>query len=520
MPPSPRPLGPFGLILLSLVGLSGCVYLFRTVDTEEIDPGRPPTTVEAPVKAHLQDGSVALFRTGATFTTDSIYGNAWQYGLNLNDSTRVTGLPLDSVAALETYRREYRTAESLVVSALASSATVVGTVGMAKALFGSCPTVYSKTDSLTLEAETFSNSIVPLFEMRDVNALSTQADSSGALTLEIRNEALETHYINHLELVEAPHAPTETALPTGDGRAWILGDLRTPEMSDKWGRDQTDVLSAADGRAYRTPEAALRAVDSTQLTEHIDVVLPAPVSDTAVVTLRLRNSLLNTLLLYDYMLADQGAEALNWLGNEMEVISTALELSDFYRRRMGLRVHRIAGGTPRQVGRVSNVGPIAWSREAVAVPVPPDADSLRLRLSFLPDAWRIDEVAVAHETRRIDPNRHELAAVRTPGHAPETALADLRAPDHSYWVTRPTDRFWATFEPGSAPDSMARTFFLAAQGYYTEWMRRSWLEGPPRTSSTGPFTLTDQDLVNAIQEWATRRPDFEAQFRASKLPVH
>ena len=255
MPPLPRPLGPFGLLLLAPFGLSGCVYLFRTVNTEEIDPGRPPTTVEAPVKAHLQDGSVALFRTGATFTADSIYGNAWQYGLNLNNSTRVTGLPLDSVAALETYRREYRTAESLVVSALASSAAVVGTVGLAKALFGSCPTVYSKTDSLTLEAETFSNSI-PLFEMRDVNALSAQADSGGALAFEIRNEALETHYINHLELVEAPHAPTETALPTGDGRAWILGDLRTPQMSDKWGRDQTDVLPR--GRRPDLPHARSR----------------------------------------------------------------------------------------------------------------------------------------------------------------------------------------------------------------------------------------------------------------------
>lgn len=193
------------------------MYLFRTVDTKEIEPDRSPTTVEAPVKAHLQNGSVALFRTGATFTADSIYGDAWQYGLNLNESTRVTGLSLDSVAALETYRREYRTAESLVVSALASSAAVVGTVGLAKALFGSCPTVYPTTDSLTREAETFSNSIVPLFEMRDVDALSAQADANGALTLEIRNEALETHYINYLELVEALHAPTETALPTGDG---------------------------------------------------------------------------------------------------------------------------------------------------------------------------------------------------------------------------------------------------------------------------------------------------------------
>ena len=50
-----------------------------------------------------------------------------------------------------------------------------------------------------LQAELFSNSIAPLFEMRDRDVLPDAAlRADGSLRLEIRNEALETHYIDHL----------------------------------------------------------------------------------------------------------------------------------------------------------------------------------------------------------------------------------------------------------------------------------------------------------------------------------
>jgi hypothetical protein len=508
------------VLCATLVGVSGCITIFYDVETDEVDPAKSPEQVSTPVKAHLSDGSIALFRDGATFTGDSIRGDGWQYGLMLDDSTRVDGLALDSIVALEAYRESVRPTPSLLVSTVATAGAALGTAMLAMAAFGSCPTVYSQGDSLTLEAESFSNSIVPLFEMRDVDALAATADADGALTLEIRNEALETHYINHLELSEVQHAPDETAIPAAQGRAWIVGDLRMPPwMHDQSGRDVAAVLAEADGNAYRTPAALLEAVDTTRFTDHIDLALPAPPTDTVVVVLRLRNSLLNTLLLYDYMLAGQGARSLEWLGKDLNVISTAIELGDFYRRRMGLRVQVQSRSGYQTVGRVRDVGPVAWSREAVPVPVPVGVDSLRLRLSFVADAWRIDRVAVAHRARPAVPDQHPLAAVRTPGHAPDSAMARLGAPDHDYWITLPTDRFWATFQPGSKPLGTERTFFLAAQGYYTEWIRRNWLDAPLHIGPSGRFQMDDGILAEAIRAWRVHRPAFEAEFEASKLPV-
>ena len=60
-----------------------------------------------------------------------------------------------------------------------------------------------------LEAEAFSYSIAPMFESRDVDRLAVGVDDQGEVRLEVRNEALETHYINHFELIEVGHASHE-----------------------------------------------------------------------------------------------------------------------------------------------------------------------------------------------------------------------------------------------------------------------------------------------------------------------
>jgi hypothetical protein len=518
-------------LLAALTAVSGCVLLIRGGEVEPVDPAAPPVSVAAPLRAHLVDGSVAVFRQGGTFADDTVRGAGVRYGLALEDSTAVRRLPLDSVVAMETYRESVRPGASVAASALGTVLGTVGTAALAVAAFGSCPTVYSAygpaaPDSLVLEAESFSNSIAPLLEIRDVDALRAQPDASGALTLEIRNEALETHYINHLELVEVGHAPGERALPTGDGRAWVVGETRRPSTAvDEAGRDLTAVLGVADGRAYRTPSARLRdrlsasTAPEDALSEHLDLTFPPPETDSVAVLLRLRNSLLNTVLFYEYMLAAQGPHALDWLGHDMDMITSVMALSDFYARRMGLRVQVHAATGYQTVGRVREVGPIAWSPEAIPVPVPPGRDSLRIRLSFVPDAWRIDQVALADRVRRSDVRRHPVSTVRldaqdaAPSDAARTRLA---RPDHDYWVTRPTDRFWATFDPGPDADGTARSFFLAAQGYYTEWIRREWLRTSPREQG---LAVSDDTLVDALRRWQRSRPDWEARFHASKLPV-
>jgi hypothetical protein len=260
----------------------------------------------------------------------------------------------------------------------------------------------------------------------------------------------------------------------------------------------------------------LDALAEDDLRDHIDLTLPRPATDTVAVALNLRNSLLNTVLFYEYMLDAQGMRAIDWMARELNSLSAAVQLGDFYARHMGLQVHVWDDTAYTQVDKVGEVGPIAWDEAAVLVPVPSAGDSLRVRLSFIADAWRIDEVRVATTFEHTMPVHHPLARLRTTADPlPPEALDQLRIPDTDYTVTLPGQRFWAEFDVPPAREA-SRTFFVAAQGYYTEWMRRHWVEGDQPTAS---FTLDEALLYDAIQHWRTVQPTYEARFDQTKIPV-
>jgi hypothetical protein len=283
--------------------------------------------------------------------------------------------------------------------------------------------------------------------------------------------------------------------------------------TDRSGRDVRAVLAAHDGDTYDTPYALLASVNESDFGDFIDLVFPAPVGvDSAALLLRLRNSLLTTILLYDVMLGSQGALALDWLGAELEQVGGALELGQWYNRTMGLRVAVFDGGDYRAVGRLGDSGPIAWKDVAFIVPVL-TPDSVRVRLSFVADAWRIDRVGLA-DYERPQIRTVPVARVNTSESADEAgARAALLHSDEQYLETTPGQRFWMHFETSGAADA---TYLLASQGYYTEWVRPSWIR-----AATEPmrFRPTDAVTVEAIARWRDRRAAFEQQFYETRIPV-
>src|SRR4029078_7868450 len=90
----------------------------------------------------------------------------------------------------------------------------IATIVLLKAIFGSCPTVYADTGTgAELQAEGFSYAIAPLLENRDVDPLHVRVDADDKIRLELRNEALETHFINHIELLAVRHAKDAVVIP-------------------------------------------------------------------------------------------------------------------------------------------------------------------------------------------------------------------------------------------------------------------------------------------------------------------
>ena len=509
------------VVLPLALALSAC-FMYRNVQVESLE--RPATTVDSvtvatPVKAHLVDGSTVVFPDGVRVAGGTVWGAGTRYGLALRDSAAVTRLALDSVVGMESFRDRDEPVKTIVVSTLATGAAALAAAALAVAIFGSCPTYYADSaGSYLLEGEGFSYSIAPLFEARDVDRLRIHVAPDGALRLEVRNEALETHYLNHLELLEVQHAAGETALGDESNRILIVENAAAPTRAvDRGGRDVRRYVAAADGKVYRSDPRVLARARIDDLEDWIDLTIPTPLgADSIAIVLRLRNSLLSTILLYDIMLGDPGARSLDWVGRDLQQVGPAVELAQWYQRRMGLNIAVGDGRGYRVVAHVKDTGPIAWKDVAVVVPVL-ERGSVRIRLRFPVDNWRIDRIAVAGRFHRALPRVLPLADIRDAGgQADTTALRSLAAADANYLETTPGQRFGAVFRPDPPAAAGERTFFLVSQGYYTEWVRRAW-RAAPRAART--FVPSDSALAEAVARWRVAQDSLEARFMATRVPV-
>jgi hypothetical protein len=501
-----------------LLIVSACINVYQNVRARPLDT-HASVTVSTPVKAHLVDGSTVVFDSGAVVGGDSVRGEGWRYGLTLRDSTRVAVIPLDSVAGMETFEGTQNAAQGLVVSLVATAATALAAGLLAIAIWGSCPTFYADSaGTALLQAEGFSYSIAPIFESRDVDRLRISQAADGSLRLEVRNEALETHYLNHLELLEVTHGVSEIALVDELNRLVVVADEHPfTRATARQGRDVSAVLRGHDGVLYRTDAGIMDRGGIGDLDDWIEVAAPAPPgADSVVIVLRLRNSLLNTTLLYDVMLGDPGARSLDWVGRDLKQVGPALEVAQWYQQRMGMHIAVSDGRDYRTVAHLRDTGPIAWKDVAVVVPVL-TRDTIRVRLSFPMDNWRIDRVAVAGSVRRVTPAVVRLVAVNTGASGQDTiALATLRDADGRYLQTSPGQSFTAVFHPSQTGPAGGQTFFLASQGYYTEWVRRSWLRSP-RADRT--FVPSDTALARALERWRMSQDSLETLFAATRIPV-
>jgi hypothetical protein len=349
-----------------------------------------------------------------------------------------------------------------------------------------------------------------------VDRLRTTVRPDGTVQLEVRNEALETHFINHLELLDVQHAAHETVLPDASGRPVAVGTLRPALRAvDASGQDLLATLAAADGLVTRQDGSGASHGTET-LDHHLDLEVPVPEgADSIALVLRLRNSLLNTVLLYDVMLGAQGLKSLEWQATTLREIGPALELAQWYSRTMGLRVFEVTAEGQRKVAELRDTGPIAFKDVALVIPAG-SAPTMRLRIEHVVDNWRIDRLAVAPVRRPAVQALPLHAIVDAVGAADSAMHAVLRTPDRSYLTTGPGHRFTAVWRPAPLTGDTVRTFLLASQGYYSEWSRRDWLAAP---TDTAPFRPDRNAIVTALTRWRGAQDSLERRFLDSRLPV-
>lgn len=504
---------------LLFLGPSSCVLIYQTGEVEETEKAElRPGSVAVPMKAFLLNGDVVVYADGADISPDAIFGPGLRYPLNRKSSVSVEVIPLDSVVGIEAFRTQVNSPGTILLTTLGSGAALIGVTALAKAIFGSCPTFYTSPEAgATLQAESFSYSIAAELERQDLDRVSLRPDPDGLLRLELRNEALETHYINHLGLVAVEHAPDVQVLPEAMGGVVAVRDPIPPgEARDRDGRSVLREVLATDGLVFTSTETRIAAATSQDSRDFLELTFDRPAAKEAVLALNLRNSLLNTVLYYDLMLSATGVRALNWWGGNRENIEEGIEMAHWYVDYLGLRVevHGEEGWEP--VARVLGIGPIAWKDLGVRIPVPADGP-VRIRLSFLPDDWRIEEVALAAEVQPI--NTREIPVhgiVPRRGEDAPGALQSLASGDQSYLVTYPGTSAMLEFLPAEPEGDNAITYLLASQGYYIEWMRPAWI----RTAWEGTLFQPGHGAVETLMaRWLEKKPTMEEAFFGSRIPV-
>lgn len=505
--------------VVGLLLVAACVPVWQGVEVDSVDTagGAVVRDFSTPARAYLSDGSIVVLPEGGRVGSGVLMAEGQRFDLTLSDTTDFHSVTTDSVIGLEVFRTDQLMEGVTVLATLASiGAGALAAAGLSVAIFGSCPTVYAEVGGeTTLQMEAFSYSIAPLFESRDVAGLDILPDSSGVLRLEVRNEALETHYINHVELLEVTHGADETAVPDPNGRPMVVGQRRPPLMAhDRAGRDVLSALRTKDGDAHRSSPRRLAAANLEDLTDRVDVVVPTPGHEESVaLVLDLKNTLMNSVLFYDIMLARSGPAALDWLGSDLDRIGSALEMGSWYQERMGLRVLVWEDEGWREVDHVGDVGPIAWKE--LAVEIPTTGSETRVRLEFVTDSWFIDRVQVASNPRR--PSIRRIPVSRVLAHDGTPLEADRRAleePDDSYFTTLPANHFQLEFDVGSPVEEVEPTYLLAAQGYYVEWIRGTWLD---EANTRAAFDPDDRAVLEALHRWNEVMDEFERDFHASRI---
>jgi hypothetical protein len=505
---------------VALLGLTlaACVVVSTRTGPFALGRDHPEGFVRSPVKAHVLDGSTIVFADGAFIEQGRVRGRGIRVSPLLEQGMPAEHvISLDSVAGMEVYERRMN-ARTLVYAPVTAAASVVGAAALMAVIFGSCPTVYADSAGQpTLQAESFSYSIAPLLEKRDVDRLHVVADAGGIIRLNVRNEAAETHYTDQLALVEVRHAAGETVYPAAKRGPVAMRDMSQPlRATDAAGRDVARIIASADGNAFVSDDGILaRAVDGGAPNDYIELAIPRPAGrDSIAIALTARSSLLSTVAFYDHMLARPGVHALQWLGTDLKKITSAAQLARWYAQHMGMRVQVRDGSGWSTAVRLMDFGPAAWRR--IAVVVPARGDTVRVRLDFVADGYRIDEVRTSWDFRDAEERDVVLARVTDMrGTVLDSAGAVLRKVDDRRLEVRPGQQYLAHFEPGRAAPG-TRTYFLAAHGYYTEWVRGSWLKSA--TDSTA-FKPNERTLRSILRQWQEGRDSMEVHFFAKRVPV-
>lgn len=465
------------------------------------------------LKAHLRDGHVMILSRWAVDTVGgAVVGDGERLDVNRRSVRAGTQtIALDSVALFETnVVKNHSSIGALGVVTGISAAITAACLSNPKSCFGSCPTFYVGDErGRRVAAEGFSASVAPALEATDVDALYHARPAGRRLEIRMTNEALETHVVRFVRLLAAPRADSGRVFATQSREFWQARDIAPPTRCRGAEGDCLSVLRDVDDvERFSTTDSLDLAARET-----IELEFASVPTDSGGLVIASRQTLLSTYVLYQ-ALAYMGRSAGAWLA--------ALQRGDARTRAQAVGAARVLGGIEVQsrgadgewvtVGETHETGPLATDVRVVPLPRL-SAGTRQLRLRLTRGHWRIDYVAIARLTRRVEPMRLDPVAVRRGKALDPNALALLRDSARTL-VAVPGDEYTLVYH---LPDDFARReLFLEARGYYLEWMREQWLADENLLRATALFVDPAHAMRTMAPEFKRREAEMEAAFWGSR----
>ncbi|MGB9588590.1 MAG: hypothetical protein ACPL7O_10470, partial [Armatimonadota bacterium] len=374
----------------------------------------------------------------------------------------------------------------------------------------------------TLQAELFPHSISRQLEDQDLDLLDYQVRGDATVQLLLTNEALETHYVNRFSLLAARHPAGTRLFPSETNSLVIIGDIQSPSSAvSRDGRDVLSLVKCPDSLAYRTDIAQFPLLAERGEHDWVECSVTVPEGTRRLkILLRLRNTLLSTTLFYDVVLASQGIDALNWNHRMNNDETYAAQFRRVYDAFSGIAVSIHQDGKWVKHSTIRDVGPITWKYVATEIPVKQTGE-VHVRLSSFPDNVAIDYVGFSFDKEETDGIQIEEISAKqifdNTGTERDDIISDLLFDDERYLVTNPGDSYRLQFNV-KAQEASELTLFVSSKGYYTEWIRGSWLRVP---NAAYRFDLSDTQgtLSWLVKSWLQSKDEMEQKFFQSRIPI-
>lgn len=433
------------------------------------------------LKAHLSNGEVYILKDAwhvdSVQDTLSGYGIRYDYNRNKISEGKVT-IPIDDVVIFETNRKLLYDQSSRItaLSILAGVDVILGIICITnpKACFGSCPTFYinEKENIHYADAEGFSNAISPALEYSDIDALNNNRFTGDTFSISMKNEALETHCVNSLELLAFPRNENQRVYHTPADDFFVCentyplnrasgpeGDLTTLLGSD----DRQERSSLADRRNLSSREEICFEFDNVGKIENPGLIIS------------FRQTLMTTYFIYS---------AIGYAGNEVGDIFARLETSDEINEKLKNGIKQELGNIDlylwsekdddwKYQGGFYETGPIAFNHQLLPLTNEITGDRIRMKLVLNKGLWQVDYLALTNILNKAIPIEISPSVIFKNEICDSSALAGLLSPD-KYLLSMPGDNYKINFILPERDRNYE--LFLCSKGYYLEWMRKSWIQ--------------------------------------------